>query len=49
VQYLGKDDKKLKQELAKLRQLDPVMAKEMDEYSKTYEGGLIAEPIKTDQ
>jgi tetratricopeptide (TPR) repeat protein len=49
VQYLGKDDKTLKQELAKLRQLDPALAKEMDEYSKTYEGGLVGTPIKTDQ
>ena len=49
VQYLGKDDKKLKQELAKLRRLDPALAKEMEEYSKTYEGGIIGTPIKTDQ
>ena len=49
VQYLGKDDKKLKQELAKLRQLDPALAKEMEDYRRTYEGGLIGTPIKTDQ
>ena len=49
VQYLGKDDKKLKQELANLRQLDPALAKEMDEYRKTYEGRLIGTTIKTDQ
>jgi hypothetical protein len=49
VQYLGKDDKKLKQELAKLRQLDPALGKEMEEYSKTYEGGIVGTPIKTDQ
>jgi tetratricopeptide (TPR) repeat protein len=49
VQYLGKDDKKLKQELAKLRQLDPALAKEMEEYRRTYEGGLIGTPLKLDQ
>jgi superkiller protein 3 len=49
VQYLGNDDKKLKQELAKLRRLDPALAKEMAEYSRTYEGGLIGTPLKPDQ
>jgi superkiller protein 3 len=49
AQYLGKDDKKLKQELVKLRQLDPALAKEMEEYSRTYEGGLIGEPINRNQ
>jgi cytochrome c-type biogenesis protein CcmH/NrfG len=45
----GKDKKKLDRELAKLRQLDPALAKEMEEYSKTYEGGLIGAPVKRDQ
>jgi len=52
VQYMdvfGKDKKKLDQELAKLRQLDPALAKEMEEYRRTYEGGLIAAPVKPDQ
>jgi superkiller protein 3 len=52
VQYMdvfGKDKKKLDRELAKLRQLDPALAKEMEEYRRTYEGGLIGTPIKTDQ
>ncbi|HEX7296869.1 MAG TPA: tetratricopeptide repeat protein, partial [Pyrinomonadaceae bacterium] len=46
VQYLAKDDKTLNTELLKLRQLDPALAKEMEEYRKTYEGGLIASPVK---
>ena len=45
----GKDKKKLDREIAKLRQLDPALAKEMEEYSKTYEGGLIGAPVKPDQ
>jgi tetratricopeptide (TPR) repeat protein len=45
----GKDKKRLNRELAKLRQLDPALAKEMEEYSKTYEGGLIGAPVKPDQ
>jgi len=52
VQYMdvfGKDKKKLDHELAKLRQLDPALAKEMEEYRRTYEYGLIAEPLKPDQ
>jgi tetratricopeptide (TPR) repeat protein len=52
VQYTdvsGKDKKKLDGELAMLRQLDPALAKEMEEYRRTYEGGLIGEPIKTNQ
>ena len=46
VQYLAKDDKNLDYELMKLRQLDVLLAKEMEEYRKTYEGGLIASPLK---
>ena len=49
VQYLAKDDKNLDYEITKLRQLDVLLAKEMDEYRKTYEGGLITSPIKPDR
>ena len=49
AQYLADDDKKLKQEIAKLRKLDPALAKELEEYSKTYEGGLVGTPVKPDQ
>lgn len=49
VQYLAKDDKNLIDELAKLRKLDASSAKEMEEYRKTYEGGLIALPGKPNQ
>jgi protein O-GlcNAc transferase len=49
VQYLAKDDKNLDYELTKLRQLDVLLAKEMEEYRKTYEGGLIASPFKPDR
>lgn len=46
VQYLAKDDKNLDSELTKLRQLDASLAKEMEDYRKTYEVGLIASPLK---
>ena len=46
VQYLADDDKNLARELAKLGQLDESLAKEMEEYRKTYEGALIASPLK---
>ena len=46
VHNLAKDDKNLDYELMKLRQLDVLLAKEMEEYRKTYEGGLIASPLK---
>ena len=49
VQYLAKDDRNLNYELAKLRQLDASLAKEMEEYRKTYEGALIAAPLKPNQ
>jgi tetratricopeptide (TPR) repeat protein len=41
IQYTeqsGKDKRKVDQELAKLRQLDPKLAAEMDQYRKTYQG-----------
>lgn len=47
VQYMdvsGQDKKKLDREIAKLRQLDPALANEMEQYRKTYQGGLIAMP-----
>src|SRR4030095_2299574 len=47
---MGKDKKKVDQELAKLRQLDPKLAAEMDQYRKTYDGGgLIGTPINVKQ
>jgi hypothetical protein len=49
VQYLPKEDKNLDSELTKLRQLDALLAKEMEEYRKTYEGGLIASPLRPDR
>ena len=49
VQYLAKDDKNLNYELTKLRQLDASLAKEMEEYRRTYEGTLIAAPLKPNQ
>ncbi len=49
VQYLAKDDKNLDYELTKLRQLDAFLAKEMEDYRKTYEGGLIGSPLKPNQ
>lgn len=45
----GDETKIVNRELAKLRVLDPALAKEMDEYRKTYVSGLIAEPVKVDQ
>jgi hypothetical protein len=49
VQEVARDEKKLNREVAKLRQLDPKLAKEMEEYRKNYEGGLIAYPSPNDQ
>jgi len=52
IQYMdvsGKDKKKLDQELAKLRQLDPALAAEMEQYRKTYQGGLVGTPINVKQ
>ena len=49
VQYLAKDDQNLNYELTKLRQLDASLAKEMEEYRRTYEGALIASPLKPNQ
>lgn len=44
-----KNSKKVTQELAKLRQLDPQLAKEMEGYRKTYQTGIIGTPLKVDQ
>ena len=53
IQYMGdtgKDKKKMDQELAKLRQLDPKLAAEMEQYRKTYDGGgLIGTPLNVKQ
>lgn len=53
IQYMGdtgKDKKKVDQELAKLRQLDPKLAAEMEQYRKTYDGGgLVGTPINVKQ
>jgi Tfp pilus assembly protein PilF len=49
VQYLAKDDKDLDYELAKLRLVDALLAKEMEEYRKTYQGGSVGLPLKPDQ
>ena len=46
-----KDEKiTLDQELTKLRQLDPALAQELEEYRKKYVGGIVAgPPVKVDQ
>jgi len=51
IQGVGpKDEKKIvDRELAKLRQLDPRLADELEEYRKKYVGGLIGTPVKLDQ
>lgn len=45
------DNKKplVDQELAKLRRLDPKLAAEMDEYRKTYRGGIMGTPVDRNQ
>jgi Tfp pilus assembly protein PilF len=44
------DQKKtLDLEIAKLKQLDPKLGEEIEEYRKSYHGGLIASPTKIDQ
>lgn len=46
----GPDKKNLDLELARLRQLDPKLAAEMDQYRKEYQGGiLVTTPVKKDQ
>lgn len=45
----GKDKSLMDREIAKLRQLDPKLADEMESYRKNYHGGLIASPVKIDQ
>ncbi|HEV8368981.1 MAG TPA: tetratricopeptide repeat protein [Pyrinomonadaceae bacterium] len=52
IQYLGetgKDKQTVDKELAKLRQLDPALAAEMEQYRKTYQSGLIGTPINVKQ
>ncbi len=46
----SKDEKKtVDRELAKLRQLNPKLADELEDYRKKYVGGLIGSPAKLDQ
>lgn len=40
------ENKNVDEELVKLRKLDPKLAKEMEEYRKTYSGGLRSSPVK---
>ena len=43
----SKDEKKtVDRELGKLRQLDPRLADELEEYRKKYVGGLVGSPVK---
>jgi tetratricopeptide (TPR) repeat protein len=45
IAYVFKDEgKNVDRELAKLRQLDPKLADELEEYRKKYVGGLVASP-----
>jgi len=39
----------LDEEMAKLRKLDPKLADELEQYRKTYHGGIMTSPLKTDQ
>ena len=43
------EKKNVDRELVKLRQLDPALAREMEEYRKNYTGGLTGTPIKYNQ
>lgn len=45
----SKEKKVLDEEMEKLRKLDPKLANELEEYRKTYHGGIIAAPAKPDQ
>jgi len=45
----GKESAALDREMAKLKKLDPKLALEMEQYRKSYQGGLIGTPVKTDQ
>lgn len=48
--YTFKDENKnVDAELTKLRQLDPKLAAEMDQYRKEYQGGIRATPVRPDQ
>jgi tetratricopeptide (TPR) repeat protein len=44
-----KNNKNVDEELAKLRRMDPKLAEEMEEYRKTYSGGLKSTPLNTNQ
>ncbi len=46
----GDEKKKLDQEMAVLRKLDPALAAEMEEYRKNYKSGItVTSPVKIDQ
>ena len=45
----SKEKKRLDEEMAKLWKLDPKLAGELEQYRKTYQGGLIASPVTNDQ
>ena len=46
----SKDEKKtVDRELVKLRQLNPKLADELEDYRKKYVGGLVGSPVKLDQ
>ncbi len=50
IAFMFRDENKtVDQELKKLQQLDPVLAKEMEEYRKKYVGGLTGTPVNADQ
>lgn len=50
IQICDEKDPNIDVELAKLRQLDPKLAAELDQYRKQYQGGLlITGPLKTKQ
>ena len=46
----SKEKKILDEEILKLRKLDPKLADELEQYRKTYKGGIVVEsPVKSDQ
>jgi tetratricopeptide (TPR) repeat protein len=49
LDHKGKDKRRVDRELSKLRTLDPALAKEMEQYRNTYQGGLISAPLNEDR
>jgi superkiller protein 3 len=49
AEFFTEQKKVLDEEIAKLRKLDPKLADEMEQYRKTYHGGLIGSGVKIDQ